>query len=409
MFLLTFAFSMATVLFMVSRKINIGISLLTGGSLLMLLNQVGAKVIFETYALTFTSEQTISLALTIGLISILGHLLEVYGIMNKMIDSMEGMLRSAKATILIAPAVIGTLLVTGGALMSCPVVGSLGDRLELSNEKRASANLVFRHALYFIFPFSPPLILAAELGNFNIWDFIRIQFPIAITMYVLGYLFYIRKAKTHRPPKTDVREYIQNIKIFILFSMPIWISFVGALVLKLPFYVSLAGGIFVTRLLAGKSSEKAALDTGFLTHCKQGFKGKMVLAIIGIMFFKNVVSNFDDLYIYIKSLIDLGIPLELLIVVSAAVICFPLASTQPGIAILFPIILPMAPDYQTKLLYGMFIYTSSFLFYYISPLHMCQVLTLEYFNVDMKSLYRHYVPVLPMTFLVMVGVYFLML
>ncbi len=101
----------------------------------MLLNQVGAKVILNTYTLTFTSEQTISLALTIGLISILGHLLEVYGIMHKMIDSMEGMLRSAKATILIAPAVIGTLLVTGGALMSCPVVGSLGDRLELSMEK----------------------------------------------------------------------------------------------------------------------------------------------------------------------------------------------------------------------------------------------------------------------------------
>lgn len=409
MFLLTFAFSMATVLFMVSKKINIGISLLTGGTLLMLLNQVGGQVILSTYTLTFTSEQTISLALTIGLISILGHLLEVYGIMNKMIDSMEGMLRSAKATILIAPAVIGTLLVTGGALMSCPVVGSLGDRLELSNEKRASANLVFRHALYFIFPFSPPLILAAELGDFNIWDFIRIQFPIAITMYVLGYLFYIRKAKTHSPPKTDIYKYLQNIKTFVLFSMPIWISFVGALVLKLPFYVSLAGGILISRLLARKSSDKASLEIGFLTHCKQGFKGKMVLAIVGIMFFKNVVANFDDLYVYIKGLIDLGIPLELLIVVSAAVICFPLASTQPGIAILFPIILPMAPDYHTKLLYGMFIYTSSFLFYYISPLHMCQVLTLEYFNVDMKSLYKHYVPVLPVTFLVMVGVYFLML
>ncbi len=138
-----------------------------------------------------------------------------------------------------------------------------------------------------------------------------------------------------------------------------------------PFYVSLAGGIVVCRLLAIKSSETSALETGFFIHIKQGFKGKMVLAIIGIMFFKNVVNNFDDLYIYIKSLIDLGIPLELLIVVSAAVICFPLASTQPGIAILFPIILPMAPDYHTKLLYGMFIYTSSFLFYYIfSPAYV---------------------------------------
>ena len=409
MFLLTFTISMALILFMVSKKINIGLSLFKGGTLLMLANQVSATTILNTYFVTFTSEQTLSLALTIALISVLGHLMDVYGIMGRMIDGLEGMLRSAKATILIAPAVIGTLLVTGGALMSCPVVGSLGDRLELSNEKRASANLIFRHALYFIFPFSPPLILAAELGEFNIWDFIRIQFPIALAMYILGYFFYIKNSKVHRPPKTDVAVFVKNIKLFSVYSMPIWSSFAGALVLKMPFYISLMIGIVITRILANHSSDKDILEAGIFKHSKDGFKGKMVLAIIGIMFFKNVVNNFDDLYVFIRGLIDLGIPLELLITVSAAIICFPLASTQPGIAILFPIILPMAPDYQTKLLYAMFIYTSSFLFYYISPLHMCQVLTLEYFDVDLKTLYKHYVPVLPLTFLVMVGVYFLMM
>jgi len=409
MFLLSFAFSMAIVLYMVSKKINIGLSLFTGGTILMFLNRLEVSLIIQTFYNTFSSSQTINLALTIAFISILGHLMEVYGVMNKMIDSMEGMLRSAKATILIAPAVIGTLLVTGGALMSCPVVGSLGERLELSNEKRASANLIFRHALYFIFPFSPTLILAAELGEFNIWDFIKLQFPIALAMYVFGYFFYLKDAKTHQPPATDVGQFVENVKLFIIYAMPIWISFAGALILNMPFYVSLLLGIIVTRILAIKTSPSNSMEKGFLIHCKDGFKPNMVLAILGIMFFKNVVANFDDLYIFIKGLIDMGIPLEVLIVLSAAIICFPLASTQPGIAILFPIILPMAPDYQTKLLYAMFIYTSSFLFYYISPLHMCQVLTLEYFKVDLKSLYKNYMPLLPLTFLVMVGVYFVML
>jgi len=394
---------------MVSKKINIGLSLFTGGTILMFLNRLEVSLIIQTFYNTFSSSQTINLALTIAFISILGHLMEVYGVMNKMIDSMEGMLRSAKATILIAPAVIGTLLVTGGALMSCPVVGSLGERLELSNEKRASANLIFRHALYFIFPFSPTLILAAELGEFNIWDFIKLQFPIALAMYVFGYFFYLKDAKTHQPPATDVGQFVENVKLFIIYAMPIWISFAGALILNMPFYVSLLLGIIVTRILAIKTSPSNSMEKGFLIHCKDGFKPNMVLAILGIMFFKNVVANFDDLYIFIKGLIDMGIPLEVLIVLSAAIICFPLASTQPGIAILFPIILPMAPDYQTKLLYAMFIYTSSFLFYYISPLHMCQVLTLEYFKVDLKSLYKNYMPLLPLTFLVMVGVYFVML
>lgn len=226
----------------------------------------------------------------------------------------------------------------------------------------------------------------------------------------IRYFFYIKDSKAHRPPETDMTAFIENIKLFVIYSMPIWISFAGALIFKMPFYVSLMLGIVATRFLAKLVADDDVLEKGILKHSKDGFKGKMVLAIIGIMFFKNVVNNFDDLYVFfIRGLIDLGIPLELLITVSAALICFPLASTQPGIAILFPIILPMAPDYQTKLLYAMFIYTSSFLFYYISPLHMCQVLTLEYFNVDLKALYKHYVPILPLTFLVMVGVYFLMM
>ncbi len=77
--------------------------------------------------------------------------------MDEMIESLELMLKSAKITIMVAPALIGTLLVTGGALMSCPVVNNLGDRLDISNDRRASVNLIFRHAMYFIFPFGPTL------------------------------------------------------------------------------------------------------------------------------------------------------------------------------------------------------------------------------------------------------------
>jgi len=137
----------------------------------------------------------------------------------------------------------------------------------------------------------------------------------------------------------------------------------------------------------------------------KGIKLPMVIAIIGIMLYKNTVNDIDEIFIFLNSLLNNGMPLELLIFITAAIVCFPLASVNPGIAILFPMILPLAPNYEMKLLYAMFIYTSSFIFYYISPLHMCQVLTLEYFNVKLKELYRNYVYILPLTYIVMVAIY----
>ena len=167
---------------------------------------------------SFTDSDTLSLALTIGLISILGYLMEKYLILDRMIYSLENILRSSKATILISPAIIGTLLVTGGALMSCPVVDGLGNRLDIKKDKRAAINLIFRHALYFIFPLSPALILASNLGDFNIIDFIKLQFPIAIAMYIAGYFLYLRGYNSPKIEKISFKKYLISILEFILYN-----------------------------------------------------------------------------------------------------------------------------------------------------------------------------------------------
>lgn len=408
MIILSLSLSMILILFLVSKKINIGYSLIIGATVLSLLTGKGILYVFHMFLKTISQPTTISLAITIGFITVLGYLMDKYLILNRMVDSLEKMLRSVKLTILISPALIGTLLVTGGALMSCPVVNTLGDRLDISNDKKASINLIFRHALYFAFPLAPPLILAAELGDFNIIDLMKLQFPITIAMYIFGYIFFLRNLEVDK--KVDKHNYFNSILKFLLYSSPILISLIGAIVLNLQFYVSLIFGILLSIIINRidiKKDKKYNLNENILKTIYKGFRISMVIAIIGIMFFKNIVNDIEEIYIYLNMLLDKGIPLELLIFISSALISFPLASTQPGIAILYPMILPLAPNYEIKLLYGMFIYTCSFLFYYISPLHMCQVLTLEYFNVNLKDLYKNYILILPLTFIAMLVIYIL--
>lgn len=377
-----------------------------------LLNKRSIFYIMKLIFNTLISYDTISLALIISLISILGYLMDKFLLLERMIISLENILRSLKITMLISPAIIGTLLVTGGALMSCPVVDSIGNRLGVRNDEKAAINLVFRHALYFIFPLSPAFILASRLGDFNIVDFIKVQFPIAISMYIVGYFVYLRKYDSPKVDKINYKNYFFSILKFIFYSSPIIISLVGTLLLKIPFYLSLSLGILITIIINyfdKKKDDKYNTNEKLINIIYNGFKPSMVIAVIGIMIFKNVVNDTEELFIYINSLVDKGIPLEIIMISASSLISFSLASTQPSIAILFPMILPLAKTYEIKLLYAMFIYTTSFLFYYISPLHMCQVLTLEYFDVKIKDLYKNYYYVLPIVFLVMIIIYYIKL
>lgn len=394
--------SMALILILVARKVNIGVSLIIGGILLGVLNGFGISGIVDTFITTVKSNLTYDLGLTIAMITILGYMMEKYGILDNMIKSLEYLIGSAKITLLLAPAIIGTLLVTGGALMSCPVVKNLGERLSVEDDKMAAINLIFRHALYFIFPLSPTLILASQVGEINLFDLIRIQFPIALSLYVLGYIIFLRGYKDSEKKKRTLRGVMKNLGEFLYYCMPLIVSVFGALILKLPFYITLVFGILTCVIIDLRGKREGS----YLIDAIKGIRLKMVVAILGIIYFKIVIDKMDGLDTILDGVLGNGIPMELIILISCALISFPLASTQPSIAMLYPIILPLAGSYDLKLLYAMLIYTSGFMFYYISPLHLCQVLTLEYFDVKIKKLYKNYIIILPLTYSVMLFIYF---
>jgi len=241
-----------------------------------------------------------------------------------------------------------------------------------------------------------------------VWDFVKLQLPIALAMYIFGYIFLLKKCINPRIEKMNVKQYLKTIYEFVFYSSPILISLIGVLILNLPFYVSLILGILLSisiNIYDKNHDAKFKINESTFKTIIKGIKPSMIIAVLGIMFFKNIVNDINEIFTFLHSLLDMGVPLEMLILIASGIISFPLASIQPSIAILYPMILPLAPNYHVKLLYAMLIYTSSFIFYFISPLHMCQVLTLEYFDVKIKDLYKNYIYVLPLIYLVMIAVY----
>lgn len=396
---------------LISQKLSIGWSLIIGGTFMGIISYGSFVEIVNVISSTLLDPLTHELVLAILGISLLGFLMDQLNYMDRMIQSLEKIVRNIKVTLLLTPAIIGTLLVTGGALMSCPMVDNLGDKVNLANDKKATINMVFRHGLYFVYPLSPPIILAIKLGGFNTWHFIKLMIPMSVAMYMVGYFILLKDVESLKHPRLSVGEYIGQLVFFVLNSFPIILSVVGVFVFNLPFYQGILLGILFIFLMyyyeiyVLRNREKVEMSVRVLLT--KGIKWSLLVAMVGIMYFKNIVGGVSELTDVIELFILQGLPVEVIIFIAAGVISFSLASTQPGIAILFPIILPLAGSFEIKILYGMFIYVSSFVFYYASPLHMCQVLTLDYFNVSLKKLYKNYKVILPVVYLTMLSVYFI--
>ncbi len=99
------------------------------------------------------------------------------GYLDNMVRGLSGFLGNLKAAIMTVPALVGSMPVLGGAAVSAPLVDKLGDGLGLSPEKKA-ANLVFRHGMFFVFPFSPSMILVSNLLGVPVTSLLAKLWPV---------------------------------------------------------------------------------------------------------------------------------------------------------------------------------------------------------------------------------------
>lgn len=385
-------------LVLVNKKVQLGLALLIASIVMLFLNGQGLPEFGNALVGMTKDSLTYTMTLTILFISVMGYLMNRYRMLDRMIEHLEQILKSAKATILLAPTIIGLLQVAGGALMSCPVVDKLGDKLNLPNAKRAAINLIFRHGLFFSYPLSPTIILAAKLGGFELFDFIKIQFPVTIAMFLLGYFSLLKGVKDQKPDKLSSKEYISHITGFVIYSSPIWVSIVTTIVTGLPVHYTLPLGILVAIAVNCFDAKKDSLykleENPFVLIIK-GINIKMVLSVLGILLFKTVVGSLTELNEFIISMVNGGIPVEIIVIVSVGVLSFSMGNFQPSLAVVYPLILPVATSYNLVLLFAYLMYAVGFFSYFTSPIHMCQVLTLEYFNTNIKDLYKSYMVFLP--------------
>jgi integral membrane protein (TIGR00529 family) len=307
---------------------------------------------------------------------------------------------------MLLPSLIGTVNVPGGAIMSAPMVEENGRALALDDVTKASINLLFRHIGYHVYPLHTSLIILSELLDIPKQSIIKHNVIPMLVGVIVAYLVFYRGIDASQVTPKSERSKFHLVKDFLLGFSPILVILGSVLILKLPFFVAVAIGL-VLALMKNLPSENRG--PSFSLRLKKLFVSwidyKLALVIISLMVFKSVIEASGVTTNVASSLLNYGISLPILVLVLGFVTSYIIGTHMAASGILAALFAPIFPQaalgpYASLLLF------SIMLGYLISPLHLCLVLTNQYFGVSYgQTLKKLIAPILAMLTIVVVQLF----
>jgi len=392
--LIALILSFSIIISLVANKKNFGVAMILGAIILGLLSN--PEKFLQTFYETITDWKVGTLVIIVILIKIFAVILEETGQISLVIENLKRVIPE-RGMLAIIPFIFGLLPVPGGALLSAPMVDSEGKRLGVSNEGRTFLNLWFRHIGFLIFPLATALVVMSQISGISINRLIVMQSPIFAVSVIVG-SFYIIKLSKKREKEEIVKKEGVVLETLINF-MPLLVTIVLTMLLSLfinlniSFLISLPSGIILS-LIIYKGKNKGQL-------IRKGFSASIGLAVFSIMLYKNVANVSGVAEIVAKYLQHTSMPAMIIIPVLSFSIGVLTAHNMAAIALAYPMLYPIIGNdiHLVSLLY-----ISSFMGYLISPLHLCVVVSYEYFKPKFVELYKLMLP--PALLMVIIAVIF---
>jgi integral membrane protein (TIGR00529 family) len=310
----------------------------------------------------------------------IAHLMSKTGLVDQMVQAMSLLFRKFQPILILVPSVMGVLAIPGGAMLSAPMVNSIAKDLNLTNRRKLAINMVYRHIWYFVFPFTPGLILSAGIMGVEVSDLVRHFFPITIVLGVVGYFTFFRGMDNPPIQASNVPNKRTAIVQILMALLPMLVGIILPFVIDIPFWMALTLGLII--LLVYKRERIQ------LKMLKSGIEWKLALSILGIMIFREFINNLDALQQLSDWIIASGLPVWVVAIVLPGLVGALTGSTSGSIGITFPMLAPLIGGAHPDMGYVVLMYASSFFCYYISPVHFCLILTAEYFGVTLKEAYK---------------------
>lgn len=323
--------------------------------------------------------------------------MESTGQARRLMEALTGYLASPRLRLAFFPALIGFLPMPGGAVFSAPMVAGVAEPLNLSREHKAPINYWFRHLWEMAWPLYPGLIMTANLSAIPITRLVLYTAPGALVCLGLGWWFLLRPKVL---PLADIRETPKpsgSPGAILRESLPLSISIIGGLGLEAAIDAFAPDTAFELGVIAALTVAVACVALqnrsrpGLLlaSLARKSF-WSMVLVITSTYVFKaeleaaGAVEQMSALAGGPAALFVAGIFLPLLVGFIAGINVAFVGSTFPLLLGLLPL-LGLQEQTIPCIVLGTF---AGFTGVMASPLHICFMLTCQYFGADMVPAWR---------------------
>jgi integral membrane protein (TIGR00529 family) len=403
------------ILFAIRKKLSLGNAFILGAFLIGVLFGLKPSSMVDAVIASIIMPKTLSLAAVVTLILVLSSSLELGGQMERLLVNFRGLVSNPRLNLAIFPALIGLLPMPGGAVFSAPMVKELGNKSQLRPDQLSFINYWYRHIWEYWWPLYPGILLSVTLANINLWEIIMFMWPLTLAAVIFGSLS-IKGADLKHARETAKKG--RSAAPFVKEMVPILMVIL----------IGLGAGIFLSRLFPNLDIAKETgliialvITIGYVWRQNGMTKDtirtviidphlvKMFYMVIAILIFKGMLEDSHAVEAISREFTELSVPLILITVLVPLIVGGITGITIAFVGSTFPIIIPLVysmGEGSFILAYVILALISGFVGVLLSPLHLCLLLTNQYFDATFGRVYRHLVLPCLLLFVTGIGYFF---
>jgi integral membrane protein (TIGR00529 family) len=380
-------------------RVGLGLSIMTGGVVLGLVFGMGPLPIVRAGAAALEQESFLFLSAIVGLILVLSDAMERSGQSARLMEALSGHLTSPRLRLVFFPALIGLLPMPGGAVFSAPMVKTVSENMTIRNSDRAVLNYWFRHVWELCWPLYPGIILTVALADITLIELISRTWPGTPVMLLAGWFFFLRPGVLGAKDIAVARRPVVSARGAALREgLPLIMAICGAIGLESAIAVFAPGIAFEWGVLAALAAavvcvmlQNTQLGLPFLRRvATKRALWSMLFVVVSIFVFKDIMQAsgvVDEM-----SRVAGG---EAALIASATFLPF-LVGMVAGINVAFvgatfPLLLGVLGSlgmHDQTIPYLVLATFCGFTGVMVSPIHICFVLTCQYFGCELGRTWR---------------------
>lgn len=371
-----------SLILLLRKKLNLGVVMLLGSLLLALLYLTPPRKYLDAVVTATLSRKSLEMTAALVFTMIMENILRTTGTLKKMVESLFELLPDPRIVMAAMPAVIGMLPSPGGAVFSAPMVKEASSHLDIPPDRKAFINYWYRHIWEYVSPLYPGIILTAAVAGLSVQQLALANAPFAVSVVLWGAFFGFAAVPGGRRDILAPLGKAKAVRTFVLGVAPIMLTLI----------LVVFAGVNVALAMAGVT---AALYTmhrysppAILRSLRESVSLKALFLVLGILIFQETLRVTGSLDIISATFAESGLPPLLIISIIPFLVGLMTGLTVAYVGITFPILLPLMGGATPSAGLLALAFGSGFAGVMLSPVHLCLVLTREYFNADLGLVYR---------------------